>query len=221
MGYIYKIVNKIDKKTYIGQTVHDCETRWSHHLRDRSNCRYLKSALKKHGIDNFDFKIVCITFDSSLDDIEIDYIKKYDCLVPNGYNLRLGGNSGRHHADTKKKISDTLKTRYQDGINRAKIPKPQLGIPLSEITKKKISDKLKGRKLSQSAIDKRVITQRIKRNRKIIQLDLHGNKLNEFDSCKEAAEYVGGAKSNISSCCNGKGYNKTAKGYIWKYESIE
>ena len=144
MGYIYKIVNKIDKKTYIGQTVHDCETRWSDHVKKRSNCRYLKSALKKHGVDNFDFKIVCITFDSSLDDIEIDYIKKYDCLVPNGYNLRLGGNSGRHHEETKKKISDTLKTRYQDEINRAKVLKPQLGIPHSEITKKKISESLKG-----------------------------------------------------------------------------
>ena len=220
MGYIYKIVNKIDKKTYIGQTVHDCETRWSHHLTKSSNCRYLKSALKKHGIDNFDFKIICITFDSSLDDMEIGYIKQCNSLVPNGYNLRLGGNYGRHHADTKQKISDTLKTRFSNGTI---IPsKSQLGIPHNEITKKKISDTLKGRKLSQAAIDKRVMTAQLNRNRKIIQLDIHGNRLNEFDSCKEAAEYVGCSLSNISSCCccHARRYNKTAKGYFWKYESI-
>lgn len=217
MGYIYKIVNKIDKKTYIGQTVHDCETRWSHHLAKSSNCRYLKSALKKHGIDNFDFKIVCITFDSSLDDIEIDYIKKYDCLVPNGYNLRLGGNSGRHHADTKKKISDTLKTIYRNGTTIHS--KPQLGIPHNEITKKKISETLKGRKISQASIDKKVMTDILKRNRKIIQLDIHGNRLNEFITCKEAGEYVGGSTSGVCSCCLGK--TKIHKGYIWKYESIE
>jgi hypothetical protein len=118
-----------------------------------------------------------------------------------------------------------LKTRYQNGFikhkpNSKPHSKPQLGKPHNETTKKKISDTLKGRKLSQAAIDKRVMTAQLNRNRKIIQLDIHGNKLNEFDSCKEAAEYVGGASSNISSCCHGRGYNKTAKGYVWKYESI-
>jgi group I intron endonuclease len=217
MGYIYKIVNKIDKKTYIGQTVSDCETRWSHHLAKSSNCRYLNSALKKHGIDNFDFKIVCITFDSSLDDIEIDYIKKYDCLVPNGYNLRLGGNSGRHHADTKKKISDTLKTIYRNGTTIHS--KPQLGIPHNEITKKKISESLKGKPKNKESGKKGVETLRMKRNRKIIQLDIHGNRLNEFLTCKEAGEYVGGSTGGVCQCCLEK--KKSYKGYIWKYESIE
>ena len=218
MGYIYKIKNKIDSKTYIGQTTQDLESRWKAHLEKRNNCRYLKYALKKYGVDNFEFKLVCITFDNQLDDMEIKYIEQYNSLAPNGYNIRLGGNSGRHHADTKKKISDTLKTRYQNVFYRAKIPKPQLGIPHNEITKKKISDTLKGRKLSQTAIDKRVMTTRLNRNRKIIQLDIHGNRLNKFDSCKEAGEYVGTSKSNISACCHGRG--KTSKGYIWKYESI-
>ena len=214
MGYIYKIVNKIDKKTYIGQTVQDYESRWSDHVKKRSNCRYLKSAIQKHGFDNFDFKIVCITFDSSLDDMEIEYIKKYDCLAPNGYNLRLGGNSGRHHEETKRKIGETLRNRYKNGMIHSKFGKHP-----SEATRKKLSDAKKGRKLSQSAIDKRVITQIIKRNRKIIQLDLHGNRLNEFITCKEASEYVGCSISGVCQCCTGK--IKSHKGYIWKYESIE
>ena len=206
MGYIYKIVNKIDKKTYIGQTVHDCESRWSDHVKKRSNCRYLKSALKKHGVDNFDFKIVCITFDSSLDDMEIDYIKKYDCLAPNGYNLKLGGSSGRHHEESKKKISESLKTAYKNG--NAIHSKHQLGKPHNEITKKKISETLI-----------KTLRLRMKKNRKIIQLDIHGNRLNEFISCKEAGEYVNGSKGGVSQCCLGK--TKSHKGYIWKYESIE
>jgi group I intron endonuclease len=217
MGYIYKIVNKIDKKTYIGQTVQDYESRWSDHVKKRSNCRYLKSALKKHGVDNFDFKIVCITFDSSLDDMEIEYIKQYDCLAPNGYNLRLGGNSGRHHEETKKKISDSLKTTYRNGTTIHS--KHQLGKPHNEITKKKISESLKGYKKSQASIDKKVLTDIMKRNRKIIQLDLHGNRLNDFITCKEASEYVGGSLGGVSQCCTGK--IKSHKGYIWKYESIE
>jgi group I intron endonuclease len=109
MGYIYKIKNKIDNKTYIGQTTQDLESRWRNHRKNTSNCRYLKSAFKKYGVENFEFKLVCITFDNQLDDMEIKYIEQYKCLVPNGYNIRLGGNSGKHHEETKRKIGEALK----------------------------------------------------------------------------------------------------------------
>jgi group I intron endonuclease len=212
MGYIYTITNKTDNKTYVGQTVQDVELRWKDHLKRGSNCRYLKSAINKYGVDNFVFKLVCITFDDKLDDMEIQYIEKYKSLVPTGYNLRRGGNSGRHHTETKQKISDTLKMRYQNGLVP---PRPQLGIPHSEITKKRISESLKGRRISQESTNKRIISRRINRT---IQFDIEGNRLNSFDSCKEAAEYIGISLNSINLCCIGKA--KTAKGYVWKYEPI-
>jgi group I intron endonuclease len=212
MGYIYTITNKTNNKTYVGQTVRELDTRWKDHLKKGSNCRYLKSAINKYGVENFVFKLVCITFDNMLDDMEIQYIQKYDCLVPNGYNLRLGGNSGTHNAETKQKISETLKLRYDNDIIHSK---PQLGKPLSEITKKKISESLKGHRLSQESINKMIIS---KRKNKIIQFDIYGNKINSFDSCKEAGEYIGTTSANICMCCNGK--SKTAKGFVWKYEAI-
>jgi len=217
MGYIYTITNKIDNKIYVGQTVRDLEARWKDHLKKRSNCRYLHSALKKYGIDNFVFKLVCITFDNQLDDMEIKYIEKYNCLVPNGYNLRLGGNSGRHNAETKQKISETLKKNFANGLVHSK---PQLGKPHSEITKKKISEICKGRKLSKETINKIIATRNKNKiiQKKIIQFDVAGNRLNSFDSCREAGDSVGATSSNISACCIGKA--KTSKGYIWKYETI-
>jgi hypothetical protein len=144
--------------------------------------------------------------------MEIKYIEQYNSLVPNGYNLRLGGNSGRHNAETKQKISDTLKKNYANGLVH---PRHQLGIPHSEITKKKISEANKGKPKSQETINKRILS---RRKNKTIQFDIEGNRLNSFDSCKEAGEYVGTSLSNISSCCIGKA--KTAKGYVWKYEPI-
>ena len=84
-----------------------------------------------------------------------------------------------------------------------------------EATKQKIGESLKGHKLSQETINKRIISRRINRT---IQFDIEGNRLHSFDSCKEAAEYIGASLSNISSCCIGKA--KTAKGYVWKYEPI-
>ena len=91
MGYIYTITNKTDNKTYVGQTIRDLEARWRDHLKKRSNCRYLSSALKKYGIDNFVFKLVCITFDNLLDDMEIKYIEKYNIVV----NYQYGSHKKR------------------------------------------------------------------------------------------------------------------------------
>jgi group I intron endonuclease len=212
MGYIYTITNKTDNKTYVGQTVRELDTRWKDHLKKRSNCRYLKSAINKYGVENFVFKLVCITFDNMLDDMEIQYIQKYNCLVPNGYNLRLGGNSGTHNAETKQKISESLKLTYKNGLTP---PRPQLGKPHSEIHKKHLSECLKGRRLSQETINKRIISSR---KNKIIQFDIEGNRLHSFDSCKEAAEYIGISLNSINLCCIGKA--KTAKGFVWKYEPI-
>ena len=216
MGYIYTITNKTDNKIYVGQTIQDLEKRWKEHLKKGSNCRYLKSAINKYGVDNFVFKLVCITFDNQLDDMEIQYIEKYNCLAPNGYNLRLGGNGGRHHAETNQKISESLKLRYKNGLTP---PSSHLGKPHSEIHKKKISESLKGyrmgSKLSQETKNKISLS---RRKNKIIQLDIHGNRLNSFGSCKEAAVYIGTVRTNINHCCTGR--QKTAKGYIWKYEPI-
>ena len=213
MGYIYKITNRIDKKIYVGQTIRDVEERWKAHLHKGSNCRYLSSAIKKYGVDNFEFKLVCITFDNQLDDMEIKYIKQYNSLVPNGYNLRIGGNGGRHHAETKQKISEVLKQRYKNGLIHSK---PSLGKPHNEIHKKKISESLKGRRLSQETINKIILSKKIY---KIIQFDILGNRLNSFETCQEAAQYIGTTRANVNHCCTGK--NKTAKGYVWKYESIK
>ena len=210
MGYIYKIENKKDNKIYIGQTTRDIEIRWKEHFKKGSNCRYLSSAVKKYGIDNFEFKLICISLDENLNDIEIEYIKKYNCLVPNGYNLRNGGNNGKHNEETKNKISESLKNKI-DIIH----PKPQLGKQHNEETKNKISNSLKGKKLKKETINKMINT---RRKYNIIQLDNDGNILNKFNSCLEAGNFIGTSKCNINMCCNGK--RNTAKGYIWKYESI-
>jgi hypothetical protein len=327
MGYIYKITNKIDNKIYVGQTIQNVEARWKDHLKKGSNCRYLKSAINKYGLDNFDFKLVCITFDNQLDDMEIKYIEQYNSLVPNGYNLRQGGNSGRHNAETKQKIAETLlknrkviqfdiqgnrlntfnscteaaesvgnspstighccngdiktaagfrwKYESNDTISVAGIPpltgrfkhsQPSTKLDvINQIPRKIIQFDIHGTRLNtfdtckqaaayvgtsrgfistcclrpnqtgkgfywkyesinscviepggQDEIYKQIIS---KRNRKVIQFDIHGIRLNSFDNCNEAAKYVGAASSNINRCCNGK--TKTAKGYIWIYESIK
>ena len=55
-----------------------------------------------------------------------------------------------------------------------------------------------------------------KNERRILQCDLQGNIIKEFDKIQDACNEVGAFNSNISMCCNG--INKTCKGYIWKYK---
>ena len=51
----------------------------------------------------------------------------------------------------------------------------------------------------------------------VVQLDLNGNFIKEYESMTDAANAVGCARSNIRDCC--KGRQKTAKNYKWKYKN--
>ena len=109
MGYIYLITNKVNGKRYVGQTIHeDIETRWTQHRKMKKTMlgRYIYNAYVKHGINNFDFKIICICFDEDCNFLEEEYIQKFNTLAPNGYNLREGGKNSRHHEESKRLMSE-------------------------------------------------------------------------------------------------------------------
>ena len=98
MGYIYKITNTITNKCYIGETKQsNPESRWKEHkntIKNGTGCPALKDAVKKYGIENFKFDILLICFDEDRYKYEIEYIKKYNSQVPNGYNILGGGPGG-------------------------------------------------------------------------------------------------------------------------------
>ena len=52
------------------------------------------------------------------------------------------------------------------------------------------------------------------RNKPILQFDLNGNFIKEWESIKKAKDWLG--KGDIHSCCIGK--QKTAGGFVWKYK---
>jgi group I intron endonuclease len=123
MGFIYKITNKITKKCYIGETKEkDPEERYKRHLRTirrGKGCPALRDAMKKHGEENFVFEVLIICFDEDRMAHEKEYIKKYNSMVPNGYNILEGGRGGagfkgkKHTEDTLKKISESSKRRLE------------------------------------------------------------------------------------------------------------
>lgn len=99
-GYIYKFTNKINNKAYIGQTRQKLKTRYRQHIRDsKKDTLPFHLALQKYGEEKFEFSVVEeIELDSkkelidTLNKLEVKYIKKYNSLCPNGYNVQKGGN---------------------------------------------------------------------------------------------------------------------------------
>ena len=90
------------------------------------------------------------------------------------------------------------------------------GGPLSDDTKKKMSMSALGKPKNHG--DKI----RIARMKKVHQYDLNFAFVNKFDSVKEAANSLGAKHGTIiSNCCNKVKDNKTAYGYIWKWEDDE
>jgi len=167
MGYIYKITNTITNKCYIGETKQsNPESRWKEHkntIKNGVGCPALQDAVKKYGIENFKFDILLICFDEDRYKYEIEYIKKYNSKVPNGYNILDGGPGGgfegkNHSEDTKTRMSEYMKQKYIDNPELKKeISERNKILMNSEIIKNKIREgMIHSKKYQQMIKDKKV-----------------------------------------------------------------
>jgi len=132
--YIYKIVNLINNKAYIGQTTQKIKYRWKGHLYDcfvKKNKHPIYKTMRKYGIENF--KIEEIGGANSLSELNYQewlLIYKYNTLWPNGYNLREGGSaSGKMTPEVCKKNSELRKKYYKVNLqhNAKKVVNIQTG----------------------------------------------------------------------------------------------
>ena len=100
MGYIYVIQNIIENKYYVGQTTRDIKIRWTEHRNNKN--RLLSQSIKEYGHNNFKFIETIEIKNEDLDNMEIEYIKKYDCVSPNGYNIKQTINTNLNHYTSSK-----------------------------------------------------------------------------------------------------------------------
>jgi group I intron endonuclease len=177
MGFIYKITNNITHKCYIGETKKsNPELRWNEHRRKiekNIGCPALQDAVKKYGIEHFKFEILIICFDEDRYIFEKEYIKKYNSISPNGYNLTTGGEGGgfygkKHSETTINKIRSVIKERYENN--------PELRKELSERTKLlfndqnyriKISEGLKNSEIWRKSKKEIIVVENILKKQKI------------------------------------------------------
>lgn len=160
MNIIYLITNKINDKKYIGQTIQPINRRWTRHVYDANHIKTtaIACAIRKYGKENFEIRQIASVESNDplfwLNKLEPLYIKAYNSLSPNGYNLDDGGKNKRMHSDSKKKLSEAKKGQIVSSETKQKLREAMLGnthllgkFPSKE-TKLKISESLKGNKHS-------------------------------------------------------------------------
>ena len=200
---IYKITNNINGKIYIGQTTGSLERRWRQHRCKSSGCRVLQKAIQKYGAERFTVEQIDTAADiDELNQKEKFWIQQYDCIVPNGYNLKSGGNRPTYSEDSRQRMS----RNHADvsGENN-----PHYGVRLSVDVRKKISDSRKGKTLSEQHRLK--VAMASPRRKSVLNIDTN----EYFSSSRMAEKHYGLPHGTVSRVCRGDGH--TAGGFRWCY----
>ena len=127
---IYKITNITSGKIYVGQAVshilnhkryrpYGHEGRFRCHISEafstkKNQSHYLNNAIRKYGVADFVVELIECCEIKNADEREIHYIKEFNSLFPNGYNLKNGGNVFTHSDESKKRVSNGVINYFKD-----------------------------------------------------------------------------------------------------------
>lgn len=92
---VYKIINSVNNKIYIGITAKPLEIRWRNHILDSRHKSKRKHPfymdILKYGYINFDIELIEICeSEQHMQAREAFWIQQMQSLFPNGYNLNRG-----------------------------------------------------------------------------------------------------------------------------------
>ena len=142
IGYIYLIIDLTNWKKYVGQHHYHIEKLDSNY---HGSGTIISKIYKKRPETLKEVYLKTCYTQEELDEWEQYYIKFYNTLYPNGYNLEEGGRGGVPSEETRKKLSEIGKGRHHSEETKKKLSEYRKGKQLSEETKKKISEANKGK----------------------------------------------------------------------------
>lgn len=239
IGSIYLFVNKLNNKKYVGQTYNKYTDRWTAH-KNATDTFYFHLALQKYGWDNFDKYVIeqsdfrlnspkeIESLKKWLDSRETYYIKQFNSNNKKfGYNLTEGGTclpktinnyTPKHLGKYVEqydlngnliKVWNSVKEIYtttefkRDGISQCS---------------KGLRDSYKGYKWKIYNKEKTVTkVEAITKAKAVLQYDLTGKFIKEFESSQDVQRQLGFSSSQIRACCRGE--YKTSKGYVWIFKN--
>ena len=205
MPYIYKIINDINDKVYIGKTSKTIEHRWKEHREDATtkskDHRPLYSAIQKYGIEHFQIEEIEEVLNDKIACEREKYWIEYYGSFKNGYNATKGGD-GCQYADY-----DLIYALFKEGKTGKEI------CQITGYTDKTITLALEQKGVSAEERKSRGNTQ----SQAVFMLDKKTLEiLKVFSSLNEAERFLDkpGSRRHISEVCHGK--RQTAYGYKWK-----
>lgn len=151
-GYIYKITNLKNNKFYIGKHKYNKPELDENYF---SSGKLINQSLNKYGRENFKVELVDIA--DTLEELnrkEIFYIKEFDCIAPNGYNLTKGGDGiSEPTEEILEKNRQWYAGRKQPLESNLKRSSTLKNVEHNKEWVEKISNALKGRAPAQHTVD--------------------------------------------------------------------
>jgi len=132
---LYKITNKINNKSYIGQTNNFKERinehfRVSKRIKSREYNTPFHRAIRKYGKNNFIVEeLYRVKTRNQVNKLERKIIKKNNTLLPYGYNISPGGDGYNPSKETRRKIGEASKLMWSQPGFREKMSKIQKETP--------------------------------------------------------------------------------------------
>ena len=205
MSYIYKIINDINNKIYIGKTNRSIEERFKEHCkaseRERHEKRPLYSAMNKYGVEHFKIEEIEQCDLNIVEEREKYWIEYYGSFKY-GYNATLGGD-GKAYIDR-----DLVIKTYNETQNQVKVAE------ILNIDRKTVHNILKENDIQ---IKKSQDIAKENLSKSVAMLDKNTLEvIRTFSSIKDAEKFLNiSYRSHIAKVCNGK--RQTFKGYKWKW----
>ena len=251
--YLYTLDNG---KQYVGQTVIPIKRRHSNHMSAKKGCPF-DNALRKHSytLDILDYlpeneldaaesyyiEMFNTLFPNGWNfetgghdgkHHSADTIQKLSQLNMGESNPMYGKKLSAEH---RLKISECNKGknnpnygRHHSEESKQKIREARLGVPLSEETRRKISERFKGNSYRKGIPHTEECKARMRdshigkgtggdnpMSRPIAQYSLDDEFIAKYDSIVDASRVHGITSTAISNCCRGK--TRTSAGFKWKY----
>lgn len=228
-GYIYKYTSP-NGEEYIGQTVNSLKDRAASLLTGSGykKCTVFWKAIQKYGWKNFIVNILEEVEVDKLNEREIYYISYFNTLVPNGYNLTPGGESGKCREVYVYSAQNGSFLEHYSSITEASA---ETGVSIETISSILNNGGKKNRRQAHNLVftDYYVpiydVTQLSRNNyHKVYVYDKDGNYLNYYESILDAAKALGISSSPIYKCFNGMAqhasYYQFRNEFFDKIESI-
>lgn len=198
MAHIYKIVNDINDKIYIGKTEQSLEKRFKEHCRDAKRKRYEKrplyNAMNKYGVEHFSIELIEET--DRPEEREMYWIEYYD-TYHYGYNATLGGDGSKYLQLNEQEICEYYST------HSLKQTTEHFNHDILTIKKVLLKNNITIKSAGESL------------RKRVAKIDIKTNEILEIYDSQSEADRLNGNSHHIAEACNGK--RKTCQGYKWKY----